>query len=110
MKQGEIWNVYFDPVKGREQSGNRPALIISGPAMNENLDVLIVCPLSSSIHDFQGNPILKPSKQNGLSGISEVMVFQIRALSKERFKKRLGVATKIELNQTKQTLNDILKY
>lgn len=110
MKQGEIWSVYFDPVKGREQFGNRPALIISGPAMNENLDVLIACPLTSTIHNFQGNPIINPSEENGLSEISEVIVFHVRALSKERFKKRLGVVTNLELEKVKQTLNDILKY
>lgn len=110
MKQGEVWKVYFDPVKGREQSGNRPAIIISGPAMNENLDVIIVCPLSSSIHDFQGNPIINPSMENGLSEISEIMVFHVRALSKDRFKKKLGTASKEELKNTIKTLNDILKY
>lgn len=110
MKQGEIWNVYFDPIKGREQSGNRPALIISGPAMNENLDVVIACPLTSTIHNFQGNPIIKPSEKNGLSEISEVIVFHVRSLSKDRFKKRLGVVTKMELEKVKQTLNDILTY
>ena len=110
MKQGEIWSVYFDPVKGREQSGNRPALIISGPAMNENLEVVIACPLTSIIHNFQGNPIIIPSEENGLSNISEVIVFHVRALSKDRFKKRLGVVTNLELEKTKQTLSDILKY
>ena len=110
MKQGEIWSVYFDPVKGREQSGNRPALIISGPAINDNLDVVIACPLTSIIHNFQGNPIINPSEENGLSNISEVIVFHVRALSKDRFKKRLGVVTNLELEKTKQTLSDILKY
>ena len=110
MKQGEIWNVYFDPIKGREQSGTRPAIIISGPAMNENLDVIIVCPLSSSIHNFKGHPIINPSKENGLLEVSEVMVFHVRALSKERFKKKLGVASKETLQKTIKTLNDILKY
>ncbi len=110
MKQGEIWSVYFDPIKGREQSGNRPTIIISGSAMNENLDVIIVCPLSSSIHNFKGHPIIDPSKENGLLQVSEVMVFHVRALSRERFKKKLGVVSKEVLQKTIKTLNDILKY
>lgn len=110
MKQSEIWSVYFDPIKGREQSGNRPAIIISGPAMNENIDVVIVCPLSSSIHNFRGHPIINLSKENGLLQVSEVMVFNVRTLSKERFKKKLGVASKETLKNTIKTLNDILKY
>ncbi len=110
MKQGEIWNVYFDPVKGSEQAGNRPALIVSGNALNKHLDVIIVCPLSSSIHHFMGNPILRPDAQNGLSSISEVMVFHIRSISKERFKKKIGDVDETCISEIKNTLNDLLKY
>ena len=37
MKQGEIWYADLEPVKGSEQSGKRPVVIISGPAMNAAL-------------------------------------------------------------------------
>lgn len=110
MKQGEIWNVYFDPIKGSEQAGNRPAVIISGQAMNNNLDVIIVCPITSSVKNFKGNPILEPTKDNGLLIASEIMVFHIRALSKLRFKKRIGSVTNEQLEQTKNTLNAILRH
>ena len=95
MKQGEIWHVYFDPVKGSEQAGNRPAVIISGNNLNKNFDVVWVCPLSSSIHKFEGHPILKPNKKNGLKTESEVLVFHIRAISKQRFKKKFGSVSKL---------------
>ena len=49
MKQKEIWNISLDPVKGREQKGFRPAVIISGDAMNDNLDEVIICPLTTKI-------------------------------------------------------------
>lgn len=110
MRQGEIWNVYFDPVKGSGQAGNRPAVIISGNALNKHLDVIIVCPLSSSIHRFEGHPILKPNPENGLSSISEVMVFHVRSISKERFKKKIGQVDEIVISEIKNTLNDLLKY
>ncbi|WGF92920.1 type II toxin-antitoxin system PemK/MazF family toxin [Aequorivita marisscotiae] len=110
MRQGEIWNVYFDPVKGSEQSGNRPAVIISGNALNMHLDVIIVCPLSSSVHHFKGNPILRPNPENGLTSISEVMVFHVRSISKERFKKKVGYIDKAYISEIKNTLNDLLKY
>jgi len=110
MKQGEIWNVYFDPVKGNEQGGNRPAVIVSGNTLNKYLGIVIVCPLTASLHYFEGNPIIKPNKKNGLSKPSEIIVFHIRSLSKDRLKKKLGDISKEELNQIKETLNDILRY
>lgn len=67
MRQREIWNIYFDPIVGSEQSGNRLAVIVSGDLLNKNLDVIWVCPLSSSIHNSEGNPVLEPDEETGLS-------------------------------------------
>ncbi|HIP48304.1 MAG TPA: type II toxin-antitoxin system PemK/MazF family toxin [Lutibacter sp.] len=110
MKQAEIWEMYFNPIKGSEQSGRRPAVIISGNALNDNLNDVIVCPLTTKIKGFKGNIILQPNINNKLQKESEVLTFHIRSVSKERLKKKLGVISKIELNQIKKTLNDLLKY
>lgn len=108
MKQKEIWNIHFDSVIGREQAENRPAVIISGNTLNKNLDIVWVCPLSSSVHNYQGHPILEPNEDNGLKKESEVMVFHIRAVSKKRFKNRIGKISREEMNQITSTINDIL--
>lgn len=109
MKQGEIWNVYLDPVKGSEQAGNRPAVIISGNLMNLKSDLAIVCPITSSLKHYKGNPIIDPTIKNGLKSKSEILVFQIRTLSKERFKKKMGDISEVELNQIHTTLQEILR-
>ena len=110
MKQAEIWEMYFNPVKGSEQSGRRPAVIISGNALNDNLNIVIVCPLTTKIKGFKGNVILQPNLKNKLQKESEVLTFHIRSVSKERLKKKIGVISKIELKQIKKTLNDLMKY
>lgn len=110
MKQKEIWNVYFDPTVGREQSGNRPAVIVSGDNLNKNLDVVWVCPLTTSIHDFEGNPILDPNDKNGLKKKSEVLVFHIRAISKRRFKNKIGEISSVEMNGIIKTINELLEF
>lgn len=66
MKQAEIWEMYFNPVKGSEQSGRRPAVFVSGNALNDNLNTVIVCPLTSKIKKYKGNVVLSPNKENGL--------------------------------------------
>jgi len=50
MKQREIWLVDLNPVKGSEKEGLRPVVIVSGNAMNDNLPICIVYPLSSKIN------------------------------------------------------------
>lgn len=110
MKQGEIWNVYFDPIKGSEQSGNRPAVVISGNTMNGKSNLVIVCPLTTSLHYFKEHPIIEPNAENGLKKTSEVLVFQVRTLSKERFKKKLGNVPNSIIYSIHDTLYKILKY
>jgi len=110
IKQKEIWQVYFDPIVGSEQAGNRPAVVISGDTMNQYFNVAIVCPITSSIKKYKGHPILKPNQTNGLKNESEIMVFHVRSLSKLRFKKKVGKISDKELEQIKITLDKILKY
>ena len=108
MKQKEIWNVYFDPIVGREQSGNRPAVIVSGNILNKSLDTVWVCPLTTSVYKFEGNPIVKANKKNGLKTDSEILVFHLRSISKERFKGKLGIIEESQLKQIKETINDLI--
>ena len=48
MKQGDIILMDFDPTKGREQAGYRPAVVISQTAYNQKRDMVFVCPITSN--------------------------------------------------------------
>lgn len=110
MWQGEIWELYLDPTKGSEQSERRPAVIISGNLLNQHLQVVIVCPLTTKVKNYKGNVILEPNEENGLSIQSEILTFHIRSVSKMRLKKRIGRIENEELEQIKLCLDDILRY
>lgn len=110
MRQGEIWEMYFDPIKGSEQGGRRPAVIISGNLMNQYLNVVIVCPLTTKIKNYKGNLIIEPNAENGLETKSEVLTFHIRSVAKDRLKTRLGEILPKDVEFIKSTLGDILRY
>ncbi len=110
MKRGEIWIAGLNPVIGQEQQGNRPVVIISGNAMNDHLGLVIVCPLTSKIKNFVGDIILHPDKNNGLENVSEVLIFQLRTISKSRLINRLGFISTPQLDSIIENLNKILKY
>lgn len=110
MKQAEIWNVNLNPVKGSEQAGFRPVVILSGNLANEFLRTVIVCPLTTKIKEYKGNPVLEPDIKNGLKEKSEILVFHIRSISKDRFVNKLGEVSPDCMEQMKKTLGDILKY
>lgn len=107
MRQGEIWMSDLNPVVGSEQAGRRPVVILSGNLMNKFLQVVITAPLTSKIKNYQGNPILEPSPINGLKLESELMVFHIRSISKDRLIERVGEISGEELKMALNTLKDI---
>lgn len=110
MKKGEIWMEELNPVKGSEQSGKRPVIIVSGNAMNDHFDLVITCPLSSKVKNFPGNIILQPDNINGIKEKSEILVFQIRTISKQRLKVKLGNIGKEDMSRLEENLLKILRY
>ena len=110
MKQAEIWYADLNPTKGNEQAGYRPVVIISGNLLNKYMKIVIVCPLTTKIKNYKGNVVLKPTKQNGLDNTSEILVFHVRSVSKNRLMKKMGEIAEKELELLKLGLNEILKY
>jgi mRNA interferase MazF len=110
MKKGEIWNADLSLSKGSEHAGFRPVVILSGNLLNDNLPIVIVMPLTSKIKNYKGNPVLIPSSTNGLKVSSEVLVFHIRSVSKDRLIEKLGTTEADKLLLAVKTLNDVLKY
>lgn len=108
MRQGEIWFADLNPVGGSEQAGFRPVVIISGNMLNKYLNVVITVPLTKKIKRYQGNPILQPNTTNNLKATSEMMVFHIRSISKERLVEKIGEISEKEVKQALKTLNDLV--
>jgi mRNA interferase MazF len=110
MKQGELWHANLNPIKGQEQAGMRPVVIISGNLLNTYLNIVICCPLTSKIKNYKGNVVLQQTNNNKLKQASEILTFHIRSISKERLTKKIGEITANELHIIKQTLNEIMDY
>lgn len=52
VKQGDIVKISFDPQKGHEQSGYRPAVVISNDFFNCKTNLTIVCPITNTDNRF----------------------------------------------------------
>ena len=110
MRQCDIWSANLNPGKGSEQLGFRPVVIVSGNLLNEYLQIVITCPLTTKIKNYKGNVILEPDEINGLTEKSEIMTFHIRSVSKDMLVKKIGRITEKQLNELKIGLDDILRY
>ena len=52
VKQGTIIKINFNPQRGHEQAGYRPAVVISNSFFNEKTNLAIVCPITNTDNNF----------------------------------------------------------
>ena len=52
VKQGDIVKINFNPKKGHEQSGYRPALVVSNNIFNKKTNLSILCPITNTDNNF----------------------------------------------------------
>ncbi len=110
MKQQEIWYANLDPIKGREQSGVRPVVIVSGNNLNAHSNLKIVCPITSQIKKYAGSLFLQKDDTNKLVKDSEVLVFQIRTIDETRLLKKIGSISNSQMKTLRLYLDEILTY
>jgi mRNA interferase MazF len=70
-----IWTD-FDPRTGREQSGRRPALVVSPVAFYRASRFAIVCPITSKVRPFASSVVLP----GGLPITGEILTSHIRSI------------------------------
>lgn len=105
--RGEIRWADLNPVRGREQAGQRPVLILSHDVFNERSGTVIAVAMTSQ-QPRAGFPLTLESKATGLTKRSWVKISQIRTLAVDRIGRRMAHASEEELARVLQGLNEIL--
>jgi mRNA interferase MazF len=105
--RGEIRWADLNSVRGHEQAGQRPVLILSHDVFNERSGTVIAVALASQ-PQRAGFPLTLELSARGLPKRSWVKVSQIRTLAVERIGKRMGRATPEEIAQVVEGLNEII--
>jgi mRNA-degrading endonuclease toxin of MazEF toxin-antitoxin module len=90
MARGDVFLVDLSPTSGREQSGRRPAIAVQTDVAGDPL--VVVTPVTSTLGvlRFPFTLRVEPSRENGLTQPSVIMVFQMRALDKDCIVRKLG--------------------
>lgn len=105
--RGEIRWADLNPVRGKEQSGLRPVLILSHDVFNERSGTVIAMAVTSQ-PQRAGFPLTLELESKDLPKKSWVKISQIRTLAVERIGKRLGQVSAEELAQSIEGLNEII--
>ena len=91
FNRGDIVTVNLNPKKGDEVEKIRPAVIISGNDENSILDTVILMPLSTDLIDDMLPYRMRILKRENLLQDSDILINQIRTLSKQRIGEKIAV-------------------
>jgi mRNA interferase MazF len=85
IERYSIYWVDLNPVIGAEIAKVRPAVVVSDDLMNQYLETVVVCPITSKLHPaWRSRIIIQYAGQ-----ASEIAVDQIRTVSKRRLKQSI---------------------
>ena len=86
MKRYEVRWASLDPVQGVEMAKTRPVVIVSLDVLNQSLQTVTVCPLTSQLHSaWRTRLTVRVGRRD-----AEIAVDQIRTISKARLGTKLG--------------------
>jgi mRNA interferase MazF len=74
--EGDLIWTEFDPRRGREQAGRRPALVLSHRNFSKATGFAIVCPITTRVRPFASSVVLP----EGLPIIGEILTSHIRSI------------------------------
>lgn len=98
--RGEVVVANLEPVKGSEQGGIRPVLIIQNDTLNKYAPTTIIAPITSKIYtkEYPTNVIIK--KEDFILKLdSTILLNQIKTIDKKRIIKKIGSLDNFTMNK-----------
>jgi mRNA interferase MazF len=103
MKRYDIRWAPLDPTQSAKMAKSRPVVIASLDVLNELLQTVIVCPLTSQLHPAWRSRIqVLYGKQT-----AEIAVDQIRTISKSRLEAKIGALTDDEAAALRRIITEM---
>ncbi|MFH1177548.1 MAG: type II toxin-antitoxin system PemK/MazF family toxin [Acidobacteriota bacterium] len=107
--RGEIWLVDLDPVRGREQAGKRPALVVSTDVFNHGpAELVLLLPITTKDKCIPLH-IAVSAAGSGLRERSFVKCEDLRSVSRDRLTTHLGAVGPDTLADVEDRLRILLE-
>ena len=106
--RGEVWTVNLNPVRGHEQAGHRPCLVISVDIFNHGpAGLVVIIPITTKEKGIPFHVAISPP-EGGVSKKSFIKCEDIRSVSTERLSKCLGTVSLETLKAVEERLKILL--
>ncbi len=104
-KRGEVYFADLNPVRGREQGGRRPVLIVQNDIGNRHSPVTIVAAITSSVAERPyPTEVRLTAGQGGLPKASAVLLNQIKTIDQDRLERCLGQLDAAAMRQVDEAI------
>ena len=107
LLRGEIRWADLNPVRGSEQAGRRPVLLLSQDVFNERSGTVIAMAITSQ-PQRAGFPLTLELASHRLPKKSWLKIGQVRTLSVDRIGRRIGRASSEEMAMAIEGLGEIV--
>jgi mRNA interferase MazF len=102
VKRYEIRWADFDPTVSAEVNKTR-VVIVSLDVLNDALNTVTVCPLTTTLHpEWRTHLTVKAGDRD-----ADIMVEQIRTISKQRLGKKLGTLSTRDASMLRRTISEL---
>lgn len=103
MKRYELRWAALDPVQGSEMAKTRPVVIVSLDALNERLNTVTICPLTTQLHpSWRSRLQVRCDRQP-----ADIAVDQIRTISKSRIGRKVGALSTREAAALRRLITEM---
>ena len=104
IRRGEIYWVDWNPGRGSEQSGVRPALVIQNDVGNDFSPTTIVAALTTAIERPYPFLVKVSAKESGLPKDGSVNLAVILTIDKTRLRDRCGELSESKLSEINEAI------
>jgi mRNA interferase MazF len=104
IKRGEIYWVNWNPARGSEQSGLRPALVIQNDTGNQHSPTTIIAALTTAITKPYPFTVKVAAKESGLPKESMVNLAVIMTIDKARLTEKCGELSEAKMNEVNEAI------
>jgi len=98
IERGEIWLADLNPIRGSEQAGTRPVLILQNNSINRFTSTFLALPFTTNLRRASlPTCVLLTEGEGGLARDSVALCHQLRVLDKSRLMRRLGLVSEVTM-------------
>jgi mRNA interferase MazF len=103
VKRYEVRWASLDPTEGAEMAKTRPVVIVSLDALNERLQTVTICPLTTQLNaTWRTRLTVRVGRRD-----ADIAVDQIRTVSKTRLGKKMGALSEAEARALRRLITEM---